>query len=383
MTLGRMCLVVATVAVWAGGPVPAWAGPGEDQGAVPASPVLQVSHHAEGDRQVIEIRGPGAGRHTLERLGNGTFALRFERARLPDQARAAVAPLRFGTGDPQSLIIPAGLRLSSLQSEPSLLRLVLDPLTGPAPGEYRLGVGDKVRLNIYGDDEFKNKEMRIVDDGTLSVPYLGAVQIAGLTVTEAAAEISRRLSAGYLVEPKVGLEVVEYQSQWVNVSGQVARPGRYVLEGTTRLMDIIARAGGLRNEAGNEIRITRRETAGAGHRVIVFDRNSLYQADGPHENPVLESGDTITVSPEEYFFIKGEVRSPGRYPLGAHTTILTAISLAGGFEQYANQKKIEVLRKQGDETIRLVINVERIENRKDDDVPLLPGDIINVKTRFL
>ena len=97
----------------------------------------------------------------------------------------------------------------------------------------------------------------------------------------------------------------------------------------------------------------------------------------------MQSGDKIAVLSERYFFIKGEVKSPGRYALDDNTTILKAISLAGGFEQYANHKKVELLRKQGDETIRMVINVERVENRKEEDVQNLPGDMINVRARFL
>ena len=111
--------------------------------------------------------------------------------------------------------------------------------------------------------------------------------------------------------------------------------------------------------------------------------DSLYLTDDPAANPPLRSGDTITVSEEEYFFIKGEVRNPGRYPVNDGTTILKAISLAGGFDEFANQKKVELLRAENSETVRLVINIERIENRKADDIRILPGDIINVKARFL
>ncbi len=167
------------------------------------------------------------------------------------------------------------------------------------------------------------------------------------------------------------------------MSGQVEKPGRYYLEGPTRLVDIIAQAGGLKRDAGTRVRLARPGAAGQGDQVFTFTRESLYLSDDPATNPLLRSGDTVTVSSEEFFFIKGEVKSPGRYALDQNTTILKAISLAGGFEQYANQKKIELLRKEGEETIRMVINIERIENRKAEDVPLRPGDIINVRARFL
>jgi polysaccharide export outer membrane protein len=246
-----------------------------------------------------------------------------------------------------------------------------------------IGAGDKLRLNIYGEESFRDKEMRVVGDGNIAVPYVGDMRVAGMTVTEAADDLTRRLSAGFLVDPKVSVEIIEYRSQWVNVSGQVEKPGRYYLEGPTRLVDLIARAGGLKKEAGTTIRLTRSGSAPGGDEVFTFSRQSLYLTDDPDSNPLLRTGDTIAISSETYFFIKGEVKSPGRYALDHNTTILKAISLAGGFEQYANQKKIELLRQEGEETIRLVINVDRIEHRKAEDVPLLPGDIINVRARFL
>jgi polysaccharide export outer membrane protein len=169
----------------------------------------------------------------------------------------------------------------------------------------------------------------------------------------------------------------------VNVSGQINDPGRYYLEGPTRLVQVIAQAGGLGSEAGTSIRITRPGRGGASDENFIVSREDLYRSDDPAANPQIFSGDSVVASSEEYFYIKGEVRARGRYALVEDTTILQAISIAGGFEQYAHHKKVELLRKEGDETIRLVLNIERIENRKAEDIRLLPGDIINVQARFL
>jgi polysaccharide export outer membrane protein len=238
-------------------------------------------------------------------------------------------------------------------------------------------------LNIYGDDQFSNKEMRVAGNGTVALPFVGQVRLVGLTVNQAADEMARILAEGYLVDPKVSLEIIEYQSQWVNVSGQINSPGRYYLEGPTNLVEILAQAGGLGSEAGTTIRIIRPGRGGAADHTLTVSREDLYRSDDPAANPRVFSGDSVVASSEEYFYIKGEVRSPGRYALDEDTTILKAISIAGGFEQYAHHKKIELLRKEGDETIRLVLNVARIENRKAEDIRILPGDIINVQARFL
>ncbi len=353
--------------------------------------VLQARAGSGEGRAWVEIRGDLPRRYRLGVAADGSATLEFPGARLELDTGEAAAPwARASLRGSATLALPPGSRLLGVEAGEGRMSIAWSGGAGPATslasaagGGYRLGVGDKLRLNIYGDESLRDKEMRIVGDGTIAVPYVGDVQVAGLTVTEAADALTRRLSAGYLVDPKVSLEVVEHQSQWVNVSGQVEKPGRYYLEGPTRLVDIIAQAGGLKRDAGTRVRLARPGAAGQGDQVFTFTRESLYLSDDPATNPLLRSGDTVTVSSEEFFFIKGEVKSPGRYALDQNTTILKAISLAGGFEQYANQKKIELLRKEGEETIRMVINIERIENRKAEDVPLRPGDIINVRARFL
>jgi polysaccharide export outer membrane protein len=348
--------------------------------------VLRVAVSSSTSAEILQISGVGAELYELTIEAGGAMLLRFPGAELsPVEEGAEQMAVPVTVSAPDTLVIPAQARLAGIEAAPSTLRIHLarGPQGMAVWQAYRLGVGDKIRLDIYGDAEFSEREMRVVDDGTIAVPYLGDVQVAGLSVTEAAEFLSQRLAAGYLVDPKVSVEVVEYQSQWVNVSGQVEKPGRYYLEGPTRLVDIIARAGGLKREAGMDVRLTRPGPPGTADRVWTFSRASLYMTDDPESNPYLQSGDSVTVSSEEYFFIKGEVKSPGRYALDGDTTILKAISLAGGFEQYANHKKVELLRKQDEETVRMVINVERIQNRKDEDVPILPGDIINVRARFL
>jgi polysaccharide export outer membrane protein len=347
---------------------------------------LRISSSTEGSQEVLLVEGAGAESHELTLEPGGVITVRFPGATLEAAEAGEAGPaLPVAFSAPDTFVIPTHVRLVGLASGEAAVRfyLVQGSQATTTWSAYRLGVGDRIRVDIYGDEVFREREMRIVDDGTIAIPYLGDIAVAGLTVTEAAEVLSRRLAAGYLVDPKVLVEVIEYESQWVDISGQVETPGRFYLQGPTRLVDIIARAGGLKREAGTEVRLTRPGVAGAPDQVWTYGRDSLYLTGDSETNPFLESGDRVSVSSEEFFFIKGEVKSPGRYALDDNTTILKAISLAGGFEQYANHKKVELLRKQGDETIRMVINVGRIENRKEEDVQILPGDMINVRARFL
>ena len=334
--------------------------------------------------QSFQVTGPGVSEYELYLDQEGTLRLRFPGASLVSEDDLTQAQADLPADQPGTLVVSLdGRRVTSVVASDEAVRVTLSDVVAPVRAEYTIGIGDKLRVTIHGDADLKEQEVRVVGEGTVTVPYLGVVQVAGLTEAEAAAEITRRLAAGYLREPKLSLEVIEYQSQWVNVSGQVAKPGRYYLRGPTTLVDILAEAGGLKKEAGSEVRIVRSLSRGRSDHALAVRTDSLYLTDDPAANPLLRSGDTITVSEEEYFFIKGEVRNPGRYPVNDGTTILKAISLAGGFDEFANQKKVELLRAENSETVRLVINIERIENRKADDIRILPGDIINVKARFL
>ena len=95
-------------------------------------------------------------------------------------------------------------------------------------------------------------------DGTLFVPLLGSIDVAGLTTQEAAARLAERLADGYLVAPQVSVEVKEYLSQKVAIVGAVHRPGEYFLDGPTHLLEVLARAGNIdADKSAREIRIRR------------------------------------------------------------------------------------------------------------------------------
>src|ERR1700687_4284550 len=110
------------------------------------------------------------------------------------------------------------------------------------PGD-KLGVGDAVHVTVFQQPDL-TPDARISEKGTLNVPLVGEVKLAGLTQGEAGAQIAAELKNGkYLVNPQVSVAVTTVRSRQVSVLGLVARPGRYPLEDTSnRLSDIIAAA---------------------------------------------------------------------------------------------------------------------------------------------
>ncbi|MFQ5718264.1 MAG: SLBB domain-containing protein [Acidobacteriota bacterium] len=345
---------------------------------------LTVSSTRTDSTQTVRITGPGAAAYDLAVDSATQLRIVFPGAMLVGVAGLDAAGGTIDAAEPGTLRLTLdGRRLARVATLPESVEISFILLSTGEAAEYVIGVGDKLRITIHGDEDVAEQDVRVVGDGVIAVPYIGDVPVAGMTQAEAAAELTRRLAAGYLRDPKLSLEVTEYHSQWVQISGQVVKPGRYYLEGRTTLSGILAQAGGLTDDAGTRVTVIRPARDGRSEESFVVRRDSLFGSTETATPVVVLAGDIITVADEEYFFIKGEVKNPGRYRVDPGTTILRALSLAGGLGEFANRKKVELLRQAESETVRLVINIDKIQNRRAEDVPIEPGDIINVRTRFL
>jgi len=249
-------------------------------------------------------------------------------------------------------------------------------------GEYRVGVGDKLDVSVFGHDDL-SKVVEVRSDGTINYPLIGDLQVASKTVTQVDEELTRILGKDFLVDPQVSVDVREYQSQWVTIIGEVRNPGQYVLKRNMRLIDLLAAAGGATKEAGSEILITRRTESDGPPRQMQADRERLLSRDNAEANVALAHGDIVTIGEKQVFYIRGEVAKPGMYYLENGLTVMKAISVAGGLGQFANRKGIEVLRGEGDaKRQKLTVNLKAVEDGKKADIPLLPNDTIIVPRRI-
>jgi polysaccharide export outer membrane protein len=251
------------------------------------------------------------------------------------------------------------------------------------PLAYRIGVRDVLEVSVFAHEDLTGMST-VPPDGVLHFPMIGAITVAGRTVSEVEAELAQRLGADFLVDPQVSVRVKEYESQWVNIVGEVKTPGRYPLKGAVTLVDVLTQAGGLTEHAGNEITLTRLEPdVPGGARRVTIAREDLFSPDNRRVNVPVRHQDVISVSEQEMFYIQGEVGRPGSYPLERGYTVLKAVSIAGGFSQWADQKEVELLRDEGGERHKMVLNLKAIAERKKPDVELLPEDILIVKRRVL
>jgi polysaccharide export outer membrane protein len=309
---------------------------------------------------------------------------------LPPVVKEIVStPRPDGRGVSLRIVLGVG-RLSDLGREGDALRLrfTAPPARNPGfsgaaggDGDYRVGPGDKLDITVFGHDDL-TKVAEVRGDGTIKLPLIGDIKVAGKSAGEIDDELTRALGKDYLVDPQVTVDVHEYQSQSVTLLGEVRTPGRYVLKRNMRLVDLLAEAGGPSKEAGSEILVHRAAADGPGEQFAV-PLEALFQRDNDEANMVLHGGDVITIAERQFFYVKGEVMRPNGYYLEGGMTLLKAISLAGGLSQFANRREVEILH--ADPTgkqERIVISLKEIESGKRPDPVLKANDIINVPRRI-
>lgn len=297
-------------------------------------------------------------------------------ARVPE----AVVETRAGDALGVRLRVPLhGLHLSGLEQSPEGLRLRLepDPSREEAGTDYKLDVGDKIAMTVFGQGDL-NVTLEVRPDGTIDFPLMGSHAVEGKSIDQVDQEITGILGRDFLVDPQVALEIKESATLWVTIMGEVRSPGRFALKRDMRLIDLLAEADGLTKDSGSRILVTRRDPSG-GVRTIQVTRDQLFTEEKNESNLLLERNDVVTVGSKDYYYIRGEVARPGPYYLESGTTVMKAISVAGGLTQFGNRRQVQLIRpKEKGLLEKIVVSVKAIEDGKSPDVPLLPDDTIIV-----
>ncbi|MBA3564534.1 MAG: polysaccharide biosynthesis/export family protein [Gammaproteobacteria bacterium] len=234
----------------------------------------------------------------------------------------------------------------------SWLAVLLICVAGPALAQdITLGAGDVVRISVYGQSDL-DTVARITNEGDISFPLVGEVQIAGLTARQAEVTLARLLSEGNFVRnPQVGLFIEQRSTaerDAVTILGQVNRPGRYAVEaisdaGAETIVGLIALAGGVQDDAADHLILTREEEGeNTTYRV---DLVALLRAGDVSQNHALDAGDIVFAPRMDVFYIYGEVEKPDRYRLERDMTVMQAISVSGGLTQFGTEKGIRIKRR--------------------------------------
>ncbi len=263
-------------------------------------------------------------------------------------------------------------------------------LAAPVPAqEYVIGSRDVLKVTVWGQDDL-SKEYPVDPDGYAAIPLVGRVKAAGLTPTAFAAALSKALEKDYLVNPQVLVSVKEFQSQKVHVNGEAEKPGVYYLSGPTTIRDILSRAGGLSKTAGTQVLLVRGDGGKgatgqpAGPTTRRLDVARVMSGD-PAENVAVADGDSIVIPKGNTFFVFGEVKKPGAYPLDKDTNILEGITLAGGFTDKASPGRVRVIRSTaagGQEVISVDMNDIIKRGHRDKAISLRENDVVVVPESF-
>jgi polysaccharide export outer membrane protein len=172
---------------------------------------------------------------------------------------------------------------------------------------YRIGVRDVLSLTIFaGGEEQQSVQLTVDQQGRINVPFVGAVKAEGLTVSELRTSIVGPLSSDYFVNPDVNLFVKEYHSLQYYITGAVRTPGLYNTNTKLTLLTLIAKAGGVTENRGNEVYILRDSTQKiqedqnveslmAKAKTEGIDLDKLLNKGEMSHNRVLRSGDVVYI----------------------------------------------------------------------------------------
>jgi len=250
---------------------------------------------------------------------------------------------------------------------------------------YLIGRQDVLEVRVFDLDEL-NQTVRVSDDGSITLPLLGRLAVAGLTKSELEALIARLLEERFVRNPQVTLFVKDYESRKVAVSGAVRNAFTYEMLGHKTLLEMISLAGGLDGDLGKEIIIFRRRKDGTTDRVAIDLEGLIYAAD-PALNITVLPGDIIYVPEVERvrLFVSGAVSKPDLYevPRDEPVTVLKAITLAGGTTDRASEKRVQILRTGPDgRKTTIPVNLRKIKRGKAEDVVLQKDDVVLVPESY-
>jgi polysaccharide biosynthesis/export protein len=234
-----------------------------------------------------------------------------------------------------------------------------------ADNEYRMGTGDVLRVTVYGQPDLTT-EARVGEAGNITFPLIGEVKMAGVTPAQGEAEIAQRLSkGGFINEPFVTLNVLQYRGQQISVLGRVNRPGKFMLEKVSRISDALALAGGIVADGADTVTLVRTRDGKPEYREI--DVIALFKPGGEASDELVQDGDVINVARQPVFYIYGEVQRPGAFRLEQNMNVVQALSLGGGVTARGTQRGIRILRRDANGAVQQV-DAQLSDLVKKDDV---------------
>lgn len=281
-----------------------------------------------------------------------------------------------------SSVLTLAAHLSPAQSSPAPLR---------TDAGYVLGPDDLISIHALDADELNDRPVRIDGDGYIRLPMAGRIKASGLTSEQLEAAVDDHLKT-YIKDPQATVSVMEFRSQRVSVLGSVKSPGIHTLEGRRTVVEVLASAGGVTDDAGNIMKITRRIEYGriplpsavddptGQYSVAEVNLKEIITAKNPAQNILIAPDDVISIPRAKMVYVIGNVPHPGGYILGedASLSILKVVSLAGGVDHNAAANRSRILRTVAGNSNRqeIPVKLKSILAGHSGDIQLQPEDIL-------
>jgi polysaccharide biosynthesis/export protein len=301
--------------------------------------------------------------------------------------------------------------------------------------DYIIGNGDLLDIEVFDVKEL-SREVRVSQTGSIGLPLVPVrLHVSGLTDVQAEQKITEVLIANGLVShPEVSVTVKDRKSKPITVIGAVAHPMVFQADHPVTLLEVLAEAGGVANDAGDTILVSRpvveqftdvtsdptavgsddagqapappgpsmsassRSSAAPGgtaaasattaneppplNNTFTVNLNELMETGDPSHNLVLQAGDVVTVPHSGIVYVLGAVGKPGGFVLAndrSQMTTLKILALAGGLSSTAKSDRAVIIRKdsQGQQH-EVSVDLNKVQKRQVEDVQLRPSDILYV-----
>jgi polysaccharide export outer membrane protein len=253
-----------------------------------------------------------------------------------------------------------------------LLLLMVNAAHGQSAGDYVIGIQDVLAIKVFDEPELAGR-YAVELDGSIAFPLVGRVTAAGTSVRGLEAALTKQLSDGYYKNPQVTVAIDQYRSRRVFVTGEVRNPGTYAMTGDLTLIEVLAKSGSTAPTASDEVVVVRRGETPDEADIFRVNLEALQYGEVPEQNITLRDGDLIYVARAEQVFVFGEVKSPGAYAIKSSTTVLQALTLAGGVLPSGAMNRVKVVR---------LIEGEKRDVRVEPTEVVRPGDTLVVPERF-
>jgi polysaccharide export outer membrane protein len=224
------------------------------------------------------------------------------------------------------------------------------PPINAAPPSVQLGPGDTVAIKVFGQPDMDGT-VYVADDGTIHLPLVGSVPVAGLSPDQVSRKVEKALKDGsFLVNPHVTLTLTQSVNQLVAVLGEVKAPGRYQVSANTSIFQLLAQAGGVTANSADVIYLIRSDADGKQIRTPI-DLKGYTDPTSQLPTQKFRGGDSVFVPHADLFYIYGEVTQPNEYRLEDGMSVVQAIARAGGLTPRGSDRRVDIKRKSADGSV--------------------------------